>query len=109
MVSPRIAEHGGKIVKLMGDGLLAEFASVVEAVECAAEVQQDMVERNAGEPSGRRIEFRIGVNLGDVLVEDDDIFGEGVNRHLPGCVVLRTAAQRQNRRPHSHPAPSEIT
>jgi len=76
---PKIKEHRGRIVKTTGDGLLIEFASVVDAVRCAVEVQREMATRNAGIPPDRRIEFRIGVNLGDIIVEDGDIFGDGVN------------------------------
>jgi adenylate cyclase len=76
---PIVAGHGGRIVKTMGDGLLLEFPSVVAAVECAIAVQKLMVERNADIPEGKRIVYRIGVNLGDVLVEGDDILGDGVN------------------------------
>ena len=76
---PKIAGHQGRIVKLTGDGMLVEFPSVVNAVECAAEIQREMRERNVDVPEDRRIEFRIGINLGDVIVEDDDIFGDGVN------------------------------
>jgi adenylate cyclase len=79
LVDGKIAEHLGRIVKLTGDGLLVEFPSVVNAVACAAEIQRRMRERNAEVPADRRIEFRIGVNLGDIIVEDNDIFGEGVN------------------------------
>ena len=79
LIEPGIAQHNGRVVKLMGDGLLAEFASVVDAVVCAAEVQRGMAERNAGVPEDGRIDFRIGVNLGDVIVEIDDIYGDGVN------------------------------
>src|SRR6187200_355984 len=79
LVDSRIAEHQGRIVKLTGDGMLVEFPSVVNAVACAAEIQRKMRERNADVPDDRRIEFRIGVNLGDIIVEDDDIYGEGVN------------------------------
>ena len=79
LVDPAIAEHQGRIVKLTGDGMLVEFASVVSAVECASEIQHEMRERNTDVPEDRRIEFRIGINLGDVIVDDDDIFGEGVN------------------------------
>jgi adenylate cyclase len=79
LVNPKIAEHRGRIVKNTGDGLLAEFASVVDAVRCAVEVQRGMAERNAGTPPERRIEFRIGINLGDVIAEEHDIFGDGVN------------------------------
>ena len=79
LVHPKIAEHRGRIVKNTGDGFLAEFASVVDAVRCAAEVQRGMAERNADAPAEERIEFRIGINLGDVIAEEHDIFGDGVN------------------------------
>ena len=79
LVDPKIAEHHGRIVKNTGDGLLAEFPSVVDAVRCAVEVQRGMAERNAATPAEQRIEFRVGINLGDVIVEGDDIFGDGVN------------------------------
>jgi adenylate cyclase len=79
LVSPKIAEHRGRVVKNTGDGFLAEFASVVDAVRCAVEVQRGMAERNESTPSENRIEFRIGINLGDVIVEEQDIFGDGVN------------------------------
>ena len=78
-VDGRITQHQGRIVKLTGDGMLVEFPSVVNAVRCAAEIQRAMRERNVDLPEDRRIEFRIGVNLGDVIVEGDDIFGDGVN------------------------------
>jgi len=76
---PIVAGLGGRIVKTTGDGLLLEFPSVIAAVECAVAIQKLMVERNAGTPENKRIVYRIGVNLGDVLVEDDDILGDGVN------------------------------
>ena len=79
LVDGKIAEHQGRIVKLTGDGMLVEFPSVVNAVACAAEIQRKMRERNADVPDDRRIEFRIGVNLGDIIVEENDIYGEGVN------------------------------
>jgi adenylate cyclase len=79
LVDPKIAEHHGRIVKTTGDGLLVEFASVVDAVRCAVEVQQAMTERNTGVGAETRIEFRIGINLGDVIVEGDDLYGDGVN------------------------------
>jgi adenylate cyclase len=79
LLDPKIAEHKGRVVKRTGDGVLVEFPSVVNAVACAAEIQRGMAERNATAPEGRRIELRVGVNLGDVIVEDDDIFGDGVN------------------------------
>lgn len=79
VIHPKVAEHKGRVVKLMGDGALVEFPSVVEAVQCALEVQKELSTRNANVPQDRRIEFRIGVNLGDVIVEGDDIYGDGVN------------------------------
>src|SRR5882724_6195671 len=79
LVDPKIAEHRGRVVKNTGDGFLAEFPSVVDAVRCAVEVQRGMAEHNAAIPADERIEFRIGINLGDVLAEGDDIFGDGVN------------------------------
>src|SRR6516162_9058672 len=79
LVDPKIHEHRGRIVKNTGDGLLAEFASVVDALRCAAEAQAGMTERNAAAPADQRIEFRIGIHQGDVVVEDHDIFGDAVN------------------------------
>src|SRR5580700_1815646 len=79
LVDPKIAEHSGRIVKTTGDGILAEFGSVVDAVRCAAEVQRAMIDREAGMPENRRIRLRVGINLGDVIVDGDDIFGDGVN------------------------------
>ena len=79
LIEPKIAEHHGRIVKLMGDGILVEFTSVVDAVQCAAEIQRGMAERNAEEPEGQQIKFRIGINLGDVIVQGDDIYGDGIN------------------------------
>jgi TolB-like protein/Flp pilus assembly protein TadD len=79
LVDPKIGEHHGRIVKTTGDGMLVEFASVVDAVKCAVEVQRGMVERNSATPPEERIEFRIGINLGDVIAEGGDIFGDGVN------------------------------
>ncbi|MFC3615980.1 adenylate/guanylate cyclase domain-containing protein [Lutimaribacter marinistellae] len=76
---PVIERHRGRIVKLMGDGILVEFSSAVEAVSCAVEVQREMPEREAGYPEGSRIEYRIGINLGDVVAEGEDILGTGVN------------------------------
>src|SRR6266853_1375308 len=78
-IDGKIAEHQGRVVKLTGDGILAEFPSVVSAVACAVELQRGIRERNADVPQDRRIEFRIGVNLGDVIVEGADIYGDGVN------------------------------
>ena len=79
LIDPKIAERHGRIVKTTGDGLLAEFPSVVDAVRCAAEVQRGMLDREPGLPDERRIRLRIGINLGDVIAEGDDIFGDGVN------------------------------
>ncbi|HYM31049.1 MAG TPA: adenylate/guanylate cyclase domain-containing protein [Candidatus Cybelea sp.] len=79
LIDPKIKEHRGRIVKTTGDGILIEFASVVDAVRCALDVQQRMIERNASVPKERRIEFRVGINIGDIIVEGDDIFGDGVN------------------------------
>jgi class 3 adenylate cyclase len=79
LVDPKISEYSGRIVKTTGDGMLAEFLSVVDAVRCAAELQRAMIDREAGMPEDRRIRFRVGINLGDIIVEDDDIFGDGVN------------------------------
>src|SRR5215813_10327090 len=79
LIDPKIAEYGGRIVKTTGDGLLLEFPSVVEAVRCAVDVQRGMAECNAGVRLERRIEFRIGVNVGDIIIDGDDIFGDGVN------------------------------
>ena len=79
LVDPKITEHHGRIVKTAGDGLLVEFASVVDAVRCAVAVQQAMPERDTGVAADSRIELRIGINLGDVIVEGDDLYGDGVN------------------------------
>jgi len=79
LIEPAVARHRGRVVKLMGDGILAEFNSVVEAVGCAAEIQRGMAERNAAADNGRRLEFRIGVHLGDVIAENGDLYGDGVN------------------------------
>src|SRR5215471_10144970 len=76
---PKIEEHRGRVVKTTGDGLLVEFASVVDAVRCAVAMQRAMVERNADVPMEKRIEFRIGINLGDVILDEGDIYGDGVN------------------------------
>src|SRR5277367_4142786 len=77
--TPIVASHGGRLVKTMGDGVLLEFPSVVAAVECAIAMQNQMVERNVDAPEAKRILYRIGINLGDVLIEGEDILGDGVN------------------------------
>jgi adenylate cyclase len=79
LIDPKIAKHHGRLVKTTGDGLLMEFPSVVDAVRCAVEVQQAMPEWNTGAGTDKRIELRIGINLGDVIVEGDDLYGDGVN------------------------------
>ena len=79
VVDPKIAEHRGRIVKTTGDGMLVEFASVVDAVRCAVDIQRQMAERNGQVPPERRIEFRIGINVGDIIIDGEDIFGDGVN------------------------------
>ncbi len=73
LIDPKIAEHNGRIVKLMGDGMLAEFASVVDAVRAAVETQQAVAQHNARQPEDKRIEFRVGINLGDVVIDGDDV------------------------------------
>ena len=99
LFAPRIAEYGGRIVKLMGDGVLVEFSSVVDAVDCAVATQRDIAVRNVGVSADRRVQIRVGVNLGDVIVEDDDIYGHGVNvaarlqeLSAPGGVALSATA-----------------
>src|SRR5690242_15885274 len=79
LIDPKIIEHRGRIVKTTGDGILVEFASVVDALRCAVEVQGGLAERNAVSSANARIEFRVGIHQGDVVVEDGDIFGDGVN------------------------------
>ena len=79
LIDPKVAEHKGRVVKTTGDGILIEFPSVVEAVACAVAMQQGMDERNVGTPEREKIVFRVGINLGDVIVEDGDIHGDGVN------------------------------
>jgi class 3 adenylate cyclase len=90
VVEPKITEHRGRIVKTTGDGMLVEFASVVDAVRCAVDIQRQMAERNADVPAERRIEFRVGLNVGDIIIDGDDIFGD------PGDVRVApiTALQR---------------
>jgi adenylate cyclase len=100
LIDPKIAEHQGRIVKTTGDGVLVEFASPVKAVRCAIEVQHGMVDRNADVPEQFRIEFRIGINIGDVIVEEGDIYGDGVNVAArlegiaePGAVYISRAVR----------------
>jgi adenylate cyclase len=79
LIDPKIAEHRGRIVKTAGDGMLVEFASVVDAVRCAVEVQRSMLDRERAIAEDRRIQFRVGINLGDIIIDGNDIFGDGVN------------------------------
>src|SRR5450631_1773036 len=104
LVDPKIAEHRGRVVKNTGDGLLAEFSSVVDAVRCALDVQRGMAERNADVPEEKRIEFRIGINVGDIIIDRGDIFGDGVNVAArleglakPGGICISDDAHRQVR------------
>ena len=104
LIDPAIAEHRGRLVKTTGDGLLVEFASVVDAVRCALRVQQGMAILNTDIARERRIEFRIGINLGDVVVEGDDLLGDGVNIAArlegiaePGAICLSDDAYRHIR------------
>jgi adenylate cyclase len=99
ILDPKIAAHRGRIVKTTGDGLLIEFASVVDAARCALEVQLGIKERNVSVPQDKRLEFRIGINVGDVIIEDDDLFGDGVNVAArlegvaePGGIIISAAA-----------------
>jgi TolB-like protein len=99
-----VAKHGGRLVKTTGDGVLLEFPSVVDAVDCAVAVQAVMAERNQGVPADRRMEFRIGINLGDILIEGDDILGDGVNVAArlegiaePGSICVSSSAYEQVR------------
>src|SRR6266481_9750850 len=104
LLDPKIAEHRGRIIKTTGDGVLVEFASVVDAVRCAVAVQQAMPERNIGVAADNRIELRIGINLGDVILDEDDVYGDGVNIAArlealadPGGVVISSAVFEQVR------------
>src|ERR1700716_4122210 len=104
LIDPEIASHRGRIVKTTGDGMLVDFASVVDAARCAVAMQQATTEREAALPQERRIEFRIGVNLGDIVVEGGDILGDGVNIAArlegiaePGGICLSEDAFRQVR------------
>jgi adenylate cyclase len=104
LVDPKVAEHRGRVVKNTGDGMLAEFSSVVDAVRCALDIQRGIAERNAGVPDVKRIEFRIGINVGDIIIDRGDIFGDGVNVAArleglakPGGICISDDAHRQVR------------
>src|SRR3982075_17457 len=101
LFDPKISDHRGRIVKNTGDGALVEFASVVDAVRCAVEIQRRMAEQNTDVPQDKRIEFRIGIHVGDIIIADDDIFGHGVNIAVrlegnaePGGISLSDDAYR---------------
>jgi adenylate cyclase len=102
LIDPKIAEHRGRIVKTTGDGALVEFASAVDAARCAMEIQRAMAERNASIPEERRIEFRIGINVGDIILDEGDIYGDGVNIAArvetlasPGAICVSDNAYQQ--------------
>ena len=104
LIDPLIAAHSGRTFKLMGDGALVEFASAVDAVTCAIEMQKQIRERNAGCPEDSRIQFRIGINVGDIIVDGDDIYGDGVNVAAriqaladPGGIYISRGAAEQVR------------
>src|SRR5512147_432582 len=110
LVDPAISRFGGRIFKTTGDGLLAEFASVVDAVKCAARVQVEIAGREAPVEAARRIVLRIGINLGDVIVDADDIYGDGVNIAArleslcaPGAIAISASAYEQVRDKIDHP------
>src|SRR6202045_3937405 len=118
LIKPKIIEHHGRIIKNTGDGALLEFASVVDAVRCAVEIQREMIDRNADFPEDRRIVFRIGINLGDVIVEPGDIHGDGVNvaARLEGlaepggvCISGTTHDQVRDRLPYAFTDKGEQT
>src|ERR1017187_3294406 len=104
LLDPRIATHRGRIVKTTGDGMLVEFASAVDAARCAVEIQREMARQNAAVSPELRIEFRIGIHVGDIIIDDNDIFGDGVNIAArlegiaePGGVCISDDAHRQIR------------
>ena len=104
LFDPKIAEHHGRVVKNTGDGAIAEFASVVDAVRCADEIQRGMAEQNIDVPQDKRIELRIGIHVGDIIIEENDIFGDGVNIAVrlegiaePGGISISDDARRQIR------------
>src|SRR5262245_34058812 len=102
LIDPKIAEHRGRMVKTTGDGALVEFASAVDAVRCALQIQRAMAQHNAPVPEDRRIEFRIGINVGDIIIDEGDIYGDGVNvaarietLATPGSICLSDNALQQ--------------
>jgi adenylate cyclase len=104
LIDPKITEHRGRIVKTTGDGILVEFVSVVDAVRCAVDIQRGMAERNTDVPADKRIQFRIGINVGDIIIDGGDIFGDGVNVAArletladPGGIMVSSAVHDQVR------------
>src|SRR4030088_3282606 len=104
LFDPKISDHRGRIVKNTGDGALVEFGSVVDAIRCAVEIQRGMAEQNIDVPQVKRVEFRIGIHVGDIIIADDDIFGDGVNIAVrlegiaePGGICISDDAHRQVR------------
>ena len=102
LIGPEVTEHHGRVVKTMGDGLLIEFPSVVEAFQCALDIQNGMAERNMDVPDERKMLLRIGINVGDIIIDGDDIFGDGINvaarvenECAPGWLCLSDDAYRQ--------------
>jgi adenylate cyclase len=102
VIDPKIAEHRGRIVKTTGDGALVEFASAVDATRCAVDIQRTMAGRNAAIPEDRRVEFRIGINVGDIIIDEGDIYGDGVNiaarvesLATPGAICLSEDTYKQ--------------
>ena len=102
VIDPKVAENRGRIVNTPGDSVLIEFASAVNAVHCAVEIQKEMAKRNSGIPEDRRIEFRIGINVGDVIIDEGDIYGDGVNIAArveslasPGSISISEDAYKQ--------------
>ena len=102
LVDPKIAEYRGRIVKTTGDGLLLEFASVTDAVQSSVDIQEAMAQRNASVPEDRRIQFRFGINLGEIIIEGNDIYGTGVNvasrlesMAEPGGILVSEAVYQQ--------------
>src|SRR5436309_4575005 len=95
LIDPKIAEFGGRVVKTTGDGLLLELPSVVDAVRCAVDVQRGMAERNAGMSRDKQIEFRIGINVGDIIIDGDDIYGDGVVLASPRLKRAQAASAKR--------------
>ena len=104
LFDPKVTDHRGRIVKNTGDGALVEFASVVDAIRCADEIQRSMAEQNVDVPQDKRIEFRIGIHVGDIIIDENDIYGDGVNIAVrfegiaePGGICISDDAHRQVR------------